>query len=89
MKYVVTESDNMKRSYDIRIYEGDIIEVLRKDGRVHTYMVTKSSSGCRECDGSMIYGGDFADSYTCCSRRCRIDCGHNILKSLDKVVENL
>ena len=89
MKYVVTESDNRDRNYDICIDEGDIIEVLRKDGRVHTYIVTKSSSGCRECDGSMVYGGDFADSYSCCSRCCRIDCGHNVLKSLDKVVENL
>lgn len=40
MKYTVTESDNMKRQYDIRVGQGDIIEVLRKDGRVHTYIHT-------------------------------------------------
>ena len=90
MKYTVTESDNMKRQDDIRIVKGDIIEVLRKDGRVHIYIADKSPSGCRECDGSMIYGGDFADSYTCLARRCRLDCGENIIfKSLDKVLEDL
>ena len=89
MKYIVHESANIKCNYDILINKGDIVEVLRKDGRVHTYIADKSPRGCRECDASMSYGGDFSDSGACIARCCRLYCGDNIFKSLDRVLEDL